>query len=163
MFWNKKKDILFYLDIINSVIETSHEISSRLYADLVAKFTEFDLPPKEILERNFFLTGLAAALYNDSFGTHDDKLKRALRILSERLYDDAFLQVCEFLKYISNQSLMFDNSEEMMVRYVSNWLYMKICDSEDIIVSEMPPYLFAGSVIYNVFDNFLDKNNLVLK
>jgi hypothetical protein len=40
---------------------------------------------------------------------------------------------------------------------------MKICDSEDIIVSEMPPYLFAGSVIYNVFDNFLDKNNLVLK
>jgi hypothetical protein len=163
VFWSKNKDKSITLEIINSVIETSHEITDKLYADIVAKFSEFVLSPKELLERNFFLTSVATALFNDSFGVNDEKLKKALRILSERLNEDAFMQVCEYLKYISKLSLMAENSRDKMSEYLSYWLFMNIRDSEEFIVEEMPLYMFAGSVIYNVFNNFLDKNNLELK
>ncbi|MBU7316068.1 hypothetical protein [Paenibacillus oleatilyticus] len=163
MFWKSKKNDQHNLGIINEVIETSHSIVNSLMRDIRERFSEFDLGDQSIWERNLFLTCIGTTLFCNNRAFYDEKLKKALQILNDRLLEEGFLYVAEYLTHMSKVSFNSDISGDKIQEHLAVWLYINIRNTEGFVEEETPPYAFAGTIIHQVFGDILDKHSIAMK
>lgn len=163
MFFTKKRNRESNIQSLESLIESARIISEDMYLDLVKRY-----PAEQLVDANkwrsvIFLTSLGTGLLNDSFAFKEDRMKKCLELLGGVLNQEAFNYLTDYLKYISNVLLTNGSNDELIYEYLGSWLYMSINQTDDFVEEETPPYMFAGTLIYKTFNNFLDNNHLQIK
>lgn len=164
MLFTRKRKRENNIRTLEILIEVSRQISEQLYDDLIKRFPRRDdLSDADKWRSTIFLTSLGTGLFNDSFSFKEDSIKKCLELLGEALSEEAFYGLTNYMKYMSSIMVTRDTSGELIYEYIGSWLYMTIRNNDKFIEEETAPYLFAGTLIYETFNNYLDKNQLSIK
>ncbi|MGG3508405.1 hypothetical protein ABES58_23410 [Paenibacillus lautus] len=160
MFFTEKKIRENNIRSLESLIEAARLISEDMYADLLKRYSTEQVKDADKWRSVIFLTSLGTGLLNDSFAFNVNKIENCLDLLGGALNQEAFDFVTDYLKYISTILLTKDSNDELIYEYLGSWLFMSINQTDDFVEEETSPYMFAGTLIYKKFNNFLDNNRL---
>jgi hypothetical protein len=162
MLWFTKKKHKHNLKIINEVIEISHNTVTSIMNDIEKVFPNYNFNKDENWEKNLFLSCIGTTLLNNPEAFAGERINIGLNVLSNRLTQDGFNYVCEYIKHFSYISLKF-NLDENLDQHICAWLYMNIRNGAELVLEESQPFVFSATIILKTFSGILDENNLVMK
>ncbi|MGO4786615.1 hypothetical protein AB4124_04095 [Paenibacillus sp. 2KB_20] len=160
MFFTEKKIRENNIRSLESLIEAARIISEDMYADLLKRYSTEQVKDADKWRSIIFLTSLGTGLLNDSFAFNVNKIENCLDLLGGALNQEEFDFVTDYLKYISTILLTEGTNDELIYEYLGSWLFMSINQTDNFVKEKTPPYMFAGTLIYKTFNNFLDNNHL---